>query len=157
MKRFLKSTTLLSEFREGLERLLIRKISFIIKGTVLPINRHEMSEFISWSASLLGERFLPSFVMSLEMRHRRDSEVKNTLIAGLRLSPKEVMEVIALQPENYRESLRDFCVNFLSEPCDRIFNCDADNGICVDAYGKIQYCLALRHPDTVLDSARYRP
>ncbi len=44
-----------------------------------------------------------------------------------------------------------FCNKFPGSPHDGIFNCNARNALCVDAYGKIQFCLALRHPETVLD------
>jgi radical SAM protein with 4Fe4S-binding SPASM domain len=73
----------------------------------------------------------------------------------MRLSPEAGVKILAKQPETYRKEMRKFCENYLTRPTDLIFACNPANTICIDAYGKIQYCLALRHPDTVLDSKRF--
>ena len=144
-----------AEFKAGLNRLLERKIPFFVKGTLFPENRHEINDFLSWAKRLPWMDSLPSFAMFLELRHRRDSMIKNKQIAKMRMTPDEGIKILTMQPELYREEMIKFCKNFLSQPTDMIFNCNASNTICIDAYGKIQYCLALRHPNTVLDSRQY--
>jgi radical SAM protein with 4Fe4S-binding SPASM domain len=37
---------------------------------------------------------------------------------------------------------------------DKLFSCGAGHGGCVDAYGKFQPCMMLRHPDCVYDLKR---
>ncbi len=135
-----------SEFRSGVDLLLARKIPVIIKGTLLPATRHEMNDFIAWTGTM------PSFVMFLELRSRRDSEEKNERIRQLRLPPGEGVRILSTQPDIYRRDMYRICRECEIKPTDRIFTCNQGNKLCIDAYGKIQYCLALRHPDTVLDS-----
>jgi radical SAM protein with 4Fe4S-binding SPASM domain len=36
-------------------------------------------------------------------------------------------------------------------PGDRLFSCGAGHGACVDAYGFLQPCMMVRHPDVVYD------
>jgi radical SAM protein with 4Fe4S-binding SPASM domain len=48
--------------------------------------------------------------------------------------------------------MRDFCSKFIGPPGERLFSCGAGlGGGCVDAYGRFQPCLLLRHPDTGYD------
>ncbi|MBN1663788.1 MAG: radical SAM protein [Deltaproteobacteria bacterium] len=143
------------EFQSGLKNLLDRNIPVYVKGTLLPANRHEINDFIAWAQSLPRMDDLASFVMFLELRHRRDSERKNKRIAKMRLSPEEGLKVLTMQPELYRKEMKKFFDHFMMKPTDLVFTCNAANRVCIDAYGNIQYCLALRHPDTVLDSRRY--
>ena len=139
------------EFRQGIDWLLEYKIPFIIKGTVFPATIDEMEELIAWSSKIPWMDSLPTFPMFLDLRHRRDSSSKNKRIKKLRLTPREGLRILTRDPDLYRREMGTFCSQFLGPPSDKIFNCNANNAICVDAYGKIQYCLALRHPDTVLD------
>lgn len=143
------------EFQSGLKRLLKWNIPFFVKGTLLSVNRHEIDDFLAWGQGLPWMDSLPSFALFLELRHRRDSASKNSRIARMRLSPKEGLKVLTMQPEIYRQEMKKFCENSLTQPTDLIFTCNAPNTICVDAYGKIQYCLALRDPATILDSMRF--
>jgi radical SAM protein with 4Fe4S-binding SPASM domain len=40
---------------------------------------------------------------------------------------------------------------FMKSSGDRLFSCGAGHGACVDAYGFVQACMLLRHPETVYD------
>jgi len=144
-----------AEYRRGVNLLLDRKIPFIVKGTLFPDTRHEMEDFISWASTIPWMDSMPSFVMFLELRHRRDSLAKNRCISSLRLSPKEGLRILTMKPNLYKKEMNRFCNNFLGSPNDYIFNCNFHNALCVDAYGKIQFCLGLRHPDTVFDFREY--
>ena len=54
--------------------------------------------------------------------------------------------------ERYIKEMKDFCSKFMGPPGNKLFSCGAGHGGgCVDAYGKLQLCLSLRHPDTVYD------
>jgi len=143
------------EQRRGIELLLNRNVPFIVKGALLPVNRHELSDFLSWAAMIPWMDSLPSFVMFLELRTRRDAPDKNRQISGMRMSPKDGMAILAMKPDLYRKEMGDFCRRCLDQPSDSIFRCNAPSVICIDAYGHIQYCLALRHPATILDSRRH--
>jgi len=76
-----------AEFRRGVDLLIRHRIPFFLKGTMLPETRSELEQLLSWSQSIPGMKELPSFVLFLELRHRRDSEARNRQIEKLRLSP----------------------------------------------------------------------
>jgi radical SAM protein with 4Fe4S-binding SPASM domain len=139
------------EYRKGLHLLLERNIPFIVKGTLFPETRDEKEEFITWASTIPWMDSFPSFAMFLELRHRRDSKIKNKRIKDLRISPKEGLKILTLKPSLYKKESARFCNTFLEEPNNNIINCNFHNSLCIDAYGKIQFCLALRHPETVFD------
>jgi radical SAM protein with 4Fe4S-binding SPASM domain len=90
--------------------------------------------------------------MFFDLRGRRDSEVKNRQIAGLRPAPEEGVAVLGRRREEYFKEMRQFCSKFMGPAGDKLFACGAGHGTCIDAYGRAQACLLLRHPDTVYDS-----
>jgi hypothetical protein len=96
----------------------------------------------------------PSYSMFFDLRGRRDSEVKNRQIAGLRLTPEEGVAVLTRDREAYLKDMRQFCSKFMGPSGDRLFACGAGHGTCVDAYGRAQMCMMLRHPDMAYDLAR---
>ena len=89
--------------------------------------------------------------MFFDLRGRRDSAVKNRQIAGLRLSPEDGSAILSRRREAYFKEMRQFCSKFMGPSEDRLFACGAGHGTCIDAYGRAQACLMLRHPDTVYD------
>jgi len=52
---------------------------------------------------------------------------------------------------NYRKSMREFAGKFMGPPGDKLFNCGAGLGACVDAYGNAQMCMGLRDPAMLYD------
>lgn len=142
-----------SEYQNGIKLLIKKNVPFFVKGTLLPKSRSEMAEFLDWSSRLPWKDPSPSFIMFLELRHRRDSLAKNIKISGMRISPKEGVKILAMNPDLYRREMANFFKNFWERPTTHVFRCREK--ACIDAYGKIQYCLALRHPDTVLDARQY--
>ena len=139
-----------AEFRRGVDLLLERRVGFVVKGALLPPNRGEMDEFEAWAATIPGMDHTPSYSMFFDLRGRRDSEHKNRQIAGLRLAPEEGVAVLNRR-EAYHKDMRQFCSKFMGPSGDMLFACGAGHGTCVDAYGRAQACLMLRHPDTVYD------
>jgi radical SAM protein with 4Fe4S-binding SPASM domain len=138
-------------FWQGVNLLLEREVPFVVKGALLPPNRAEMYAFETWAATIPWVDKPPSYAMFFDLRCRRDSEQKNRLIRKLRLSPEEGVKVLARNQERYLKSMREFCSKFMGPPGDRLFSCGAGHGGCVDAYGRYQPCLMLRHPDTAYD------
>ena len=142
-----------AEFRRGVDLLLERRVPFVVKGALLPPNRCEMAQFETWAATIPGMDQPPYYSMFFDLRGRRDSPAKNRQIAGLRPSPEEGVSFLSRDRERYRRDMRQFCSKFMRPSGDRLFVCGAGHGTCVDAYGRAQMCLMLRHPDTVLDLA----
>jgi radical SAM protein with 4Fe4S-binding SPASM domain len=136
----------------GINLLLDRQIPFVVKAALLPLNRAEMDAFERWALTLPAMHQSPSYSMFFDLRSRRDSERKNALIRKLRLTPEEGVEVLTRRPEKYRRAMSEFCSKFLKPPGDKLFTCGSGvGGGCLDAYGMLQPCMLLRHPQTVYD------
>jgi radical SAM protein with 4Fe4S-binding SPASM domain len=140
-----------NEFRRGINLLLDRKIPFVVKGALLPPNRREMDLFEIWASTIPGMDKPPSYSMFFDLRCRRDSPAKNRKIEQLRLSPEEGVEVLSRDRERYLKEMKQFCSKFMAPPGDKLFSCGAGHGACVDAYGMLQPCMMLRHPEAVYD------
>lgn len=137
------------QYMRGISLLLEYKVPFVVKYALLPKNQEELPEFEQWAATLPAKQNDPVEPLLLDLRSRRDSEAKNRLIASLRFSPEENIALIARHAESYKKSMAQFCASFLGLQGDRLFACGAGANGCVDAYGKYQMCMMLRHPDTV--------
>lgn len=139
--------------RRGINLLLQMKVPFVVKAALLPSFRHEIKEFEEWAhknTNIPGEKKYDNYSMSFDLRARRDSKEKNRQIKKLRLSPEERLGIIAQNRDEYVKAIRKFCSQFIGIPGKRLFSCGA--GVqegCVDAYGNLQLCMLLRHPDTV--------
>ncbi|MCX5977517.1 MAG: hypothetical protein NTV33_12025 [Coprothermobacterota bacterium] len=138
------------QFRRGVERLQTRGIPFVVKGAILPANKDEWEEFKQWAAAIPSMDHPPGQSMNFDLRARRDDPAKNERIRKLRLSPQETVRALARDPR-YLKEMRQFCGKFIGPPGDQLFRCGAGHGTCVDAYGKAQMCMPLRHPEMVCD------
>lgn len=135
-----------AQFRRGVNLLLVKKIPFVVKSVVLPQNRHEMHEFEAWAKTLPGMTMPPAQALLLELRSRRDDAVKNQAIASLRLSPADVLQVLAGDDDQYHRDAARFAATFSPAPTTRLFGCGAGRSVCIDAYGVAQPCMGLRDP-----------
>ena len=135
----------------AMKLLLEKRIPFIVKGVLLPANAKDVPGFESWAATLSWMDAPPDYATFLDLRARRDSAGKNHSIRHMRYSPQEGTSFLQRRPDYYKKETIRFCKKFLSQPTDRLFPCGAGRGVCVDAYGRAQLCLPLRHPDTVYD------
>jgi radical SAM protein with 4Fe4S-binding SPASM domain len=135
------------DFRRGIELLKEHSVPFVVKGVVLPANRGEIDAFEAWAATLPGMDGPPGYSIFLEKRARRDAPAKNRLIESLRLTPDEGMAIFNRQHQIYLKWAREFCGKFIGPHGDQLFACGAGNAPCVDAYGALQPCLSLRHPE----------
>jgi radical SAM protein with 4Fe4S-binding SPASM domain len=134
----------------GIQLLLEHKVPFVVTSVLLPPNKEEIDEFESWVSTIPWMDTTPSYTLLLDLRARRDSAEKNIFIKGLRPSPDDVVTFLSMRQEKYLKEMREFCSKFMGPPGDRLFSCGAGvNGGCIDAYGHLQPCILLRHPDTV--------
>lgn len=134
----------------GINLLLKKKIPFALKNALLPPVMHEVDEFESWASQLPGLNQKPTFTVSLNLRCRRDSDKKNSTIKDMRLSPDETIKLFARNRDGYLNDMKQFCLKFMGTGGRRLFTCGAGlRGGTVDAYGRFQLCLLLRHPETV--------
>lgn len=138
-----------AQFRQGVDLLLERRVPFVVKGALLPQNRHETGEFEAWAGTLPRMSGRPKYAMFFDLRHRRDDEAKNRLIASLRPSPKEGLALYLRGAGNYRRWTPELAARLLRPAGARLFTCGVceGHGACVDAYGSAQPCLALRAPE----------
>ncbi len=140
-------------FRRGLGLLREHGVPFVVKGAVLPPTRHELDEFEAWAAGLGGASGPPSAALLFDLRSRRDGP-KSALIAGLRIGGDEFVRIARRRGDAAVGEWRDFCARAGGPRGDRLFTCLPSGGsAAVDPYGRLQYCLGLRHPDTVYDLA----
>ncbi len=139
------------EFKRGIDLLLQHNIPFVVKGAMLPPNRHEAEKFEEWAKTIPWMDKSPSHIISYTFRDRRDSEYRNYAIKSLRLSPEEIISILKLQGDEYYKEIRRFCQKFMGPCGDILFKCGAGHKPCVDAYGYLLPCLPLKHPDTSFD------
>jgi radical SAM protein with 4Fe4S-binding SPASM domain len=140
-----------NEFHRGISLLLAKEIPFVVKSVLLPANKSEKMEFETWAATIPWMKRDPSYSVFLDLRTRRDSPNKNRLISSLRFSPEEGVTLISSNEEEYIRSMAQFSTGFMYPQGNGLFSCGAGESGCVDAYGKLQMCLLLRHPDCVYD------
>ncbi len=139
----------------GIHLLLEKKVPFVVKGALLPPNREETEEFESWASTIPWMDTVTSYSIFFDLRARRDSRQKNISIKKLRLSPDEAVAFFFRRREEYLKEMREFCSQFTRPSGSNIFSCGAGvRSGCVDAYGHLQLCMLLRHPDTVYDLKR---
>jgi radical SAM protein with 4Fe4S-binding SPASM domain len=135
---------------QGIHLLLEQKVPFVVKGALLPPNREETEEFESWASTIPWMDTPPSYSIFFDLRARRDSQQKNLLIKKLRLSPVDAVAFFSRRREKYLREMREFCSKFTRPSGRNIFACGAGTRSgCVDAYGYLQLCMLVRHPDTV--------
>ncbi len=134
----------------GIELLLKNNIPFIVKSSFLPQNKDDVEQFEEWAATIPWMDHKPTYSMNFDLRARRDSEDVNKRIKKLRASPMDNLALAIREPEKYYKSMQDFCSKFTSPPGDKLFSCGAgQKSATIDAYGNVQVCILVRHPDTV--------
>lgn len=136
--------------RRGIGLLTEHGVLFIVKGAVLPSTAGEMDGFEDWAAKLPGMNGKPSYAVLFDLRSRRDDEAKNGRIRKLRVGPKDYVRLTSRWGEGYAAELKTFAARSAGPCGDRLFQC-LSSAASVDAYGRFQVCLSLRHPDTVYD------
>jgi len=140
---------------QGIKLLIENKVPFIVKGAILPPNQGEIEDFSTWASTLPWMGGPPKYSILFDLRCRRDSEQKNRRIRNLRPSPIDVLQFLSRNQNGDLETSNNFCSKSIRQPGDKLFSCGAGIGSgCVDAYGNLQPCILLRHPDTVYNLKR---
>jgi radical SAM protein with 4Fe4S-binding SPASM domain len=135
----------------GIDLLVDRKIPFVVKGAFLPSNGGDVQMLEEWAAGIPWMDEPPS-VSVFFVKHARRDVSKNEMIERMRPDPERGVDVLARNPERYVRYMKDFLTRFAGGEDDRIFSCGAGVESCsVDAYGMLQPCLLVRHPEAVYD------
>ena len=137
------------QYQQGITLLKEHCVPFTVKQSLLPSNRDERPEFEAFAASLSRSGKKPDYTMNFDLRARRDDQAKNRQIRGLRFSAEETLAELTKEPGKFAAEMRHFAGKYMRAPGDKLFNCGAGLGTCIDAYGRAQMCMLLRHPDTV--------
>jgi radical SAM protein with 4Fe4S-binding SPASM domain len=140
-----------AEFQRGVRLLLDRDVALKVRSVLLPQNRKDRRAFEDWSAAIPAMDSPAREILSLNLRVRRDDAYRNRQIAGLRIGPEESVEVLNQIGDEYRREAYRICYRFMGPCDDRLFDCGAGRCVCLDAYGVLQPCMDLRHPETVYD------
>jgi radical SAM protein with 4Fe4S-binding SPASM domain len=136
--------------QRGIDLLLENEVPFLVKGALLPPNKTEMAEFLAWASTIPWMDTPPPYSIFFDLRSRRDEVEKNRRIKDLRPTPEEVQEIYARREVVSQREMREFCSKFMGPPGENLFPCGAGvNRISVDAYGYLQPCILLRHPETI--------
>jgi MoaA/NifB/PqqE/SkfB family radical SAM enzyme len=136
---------------QGINLLLKYEIPFVVKSAFLPPNRNEIDKMKKWANSLPWMKRQMLFPMHFNLRVRRDSDQKNSLIEKLRVPPHEVVKH-RTKSKDYIKEMKNYISRFMGPQGSRLFTCRI--GIksgCVDAYGFFQPCLLCKHPKTSYD------
>jgi radical SAM protein with 4Fe4S-binding SPASM domain len=128
-------------------------ISFRIKGIYLDGREQDAAEMEAFALAKTGRDDRVSFSMNFNLRARRDNEAKNEYIRRLRATPEQTLAVLTREPERYIRDKKAFAQKFMGPAGIDLFTCGCGKGGAVDAYGRLQPCLLMRHPDTVYDLA----
>ena len=140
------------KFRNGIDRLLEHNIPFKIKIPYFSFTKNEISIFEEWAAQLPWKDREPGYTVFFDLRARRDSRGKNIIIEKLRNTPEDSLRFLSRKKEEWLKQKKEFCLKFLEIPGDDLVTCGAgQGGGCVDAYGRFQLCMLLRHPQTIYD------
>lgn len=143
-----------AEFRRGVVLLEKYQVPFIVKTALLPFLKDDIAEFETWAQTIPRMDEKPGYAMNFDLRSRRDDPEKNARIAKLRASPEETVTMLARNPL-YLRDMGQFCGKFMAPPGDKLFPCGAGQGTCsIDVSGKVQMCMSLRDPETVVDLHR---
>jgi radical SAM protein with 4Fe4S-binding SPASM domain len=136
----------------GINLLWDHKIPFVVKGALLPSNKDEVEAFKKWAKTIPWMKdALPLISIYYSLRRRRDDQKKNLMIKENRLGARAAMKFLTRNKKAYIESRREYCPKFMRPPADKLFNCGAGCGACVDAFGNLYPCISLRHPDCAYD------
>ena len=147
-----RNATAFADCQKGRERLTQHRVPYILKWVPLPLNKGELDAFMATAAGELGAKGITDLITSLDARARRDNDKKNQRIRSLRLSPYERIAILTRDSDVFLEHMKAFYKSHMAAiDSDTLFTCGAGCSGCVDAYGMLQMCGSLRHPDTIYD------
>jgi radical SAM protein with 4Fe4S-binding SPASM domain len=138
--------------RRGIRLLLKNRVPLSLKQIQLQTIDGKIGKPERWAAAFSeAEKFTP-MGGPLILRCRRDSDRKNKTIRRLRPTPDQFLDILSKQGGAYVAGMKEFIAHYTGQRSKRLLTCGAGKGLaCLDAYGRLQSCLLLRHPDTVYD------
>ena len=135
----------------GIGLLRERKVPFVVKGAFLPACGKDLAAFENWVKSVPGMD-KPSSIAAFISLHARGNKAKNEEIIRVRPDPEGAADIQMRDPVEYVRGLKTFLTRYSGRRDDRLFTCAAGVATCaVDAYGFLQPCLLVRHPEAVYD------
>jgi radical SAM protein with 4Fe4S-binding SPASM domain len=137
-----------AQFKRGLSLLSKYQVPHAVKGVLFQNTLKDKARFESWVTRRTGEK--PAITMMLDLRHRRDSRTRNSVIQCLRLSPVQAAATACADPL-FREQMKVFPTRYMGAQGKRLFTCSAGTSVCLDAYGRLQPCLLLRKRELTYD------
>jgi radical SAM protein with 4Fe4S-binding SPASM domain len=135
----------------GINLLVENCIPIILKSIRLQGGDDGIIEFQKFAEKYSVKGISGGISMDFNLRARRDSEEKNKRISRIRATPQETLAVLCRDKDAYLKGQKQFAEHFMHPGGDDIFSCGCGKGGSVDAYGKLQPCLLLRHPELVYD------
>jgi radical SAM protein with 4Fe4S-binding SPASM domain len=135
------------DFSRGLDLLKNNAIPFALRMAVLKINQHEIGLYRDWCKTNSQSQYL--FICTLSLQSRRDNPVRNATIRKQRIEPLLASQLL-IGTANQSELVK-FCREHAGPMGSRLFNCGWGDEPAVDAYGFLQGCLMLRHPEFVFN------
>jgi len=137
------------EFKCAIGLLKENHIPFTVRMAVLNANKSETGLYEKWVREMENQP-QPMYVTALSLRGRRDNPERNETIRNQRINLDKVMQLL-YDTSDHSEVAIDFCRDFSGFPGTKLFNCGWGKDPAVDAYGRVQGCLLLRHPGFVYD------
>jgi radical SAM protein with 4Fe4S-binding SPASM domain len=135
----------------GITLLVENHIPIFLKSIRLPNQDKDIDEFRKFAEKYSVDGKSSHISMDFNLRGRRDSEEKNRQISKLRATPQETLTIRAGDQDAYKKGQKQFVEKFMRPGGVDLFTCGCGKGGSVDAYGKLQPCLLLRHPDLSYD------
>lgn len=137
---------------QGVQRLVERQVPVLIKGVYTVYTADEVDEIEAFAARYSVGGRCGALTMNFNLRARRDSAEKNKVIRELRATPETTLAMLTRDGgRRYRGAMKAFVGKFMRPPGEALFSCGCGCGGSVDAYGMLQPCLLLRHPEVVYD------
>jgi len=140
----------------GIKLLLSSKIPFVVKTVFLPQNKNEIYELEAWAhKNIPWMDKKTDMIINFDLRGRRDSEAKNRTIKNFRLTADGEIQLLYAKHDDHVREMKRFFASFSGPKGPDLFSCGAgQKAACVDAYGKVQACMLLRHPKMTYDLSR---
>jgi len=140
-------------FRQGLDLLVASGIKIRLKAMALRSNLHEMADIARFCRKHTKDyfRFDPFLHLRLDQNQDRNREIKSE-----RLSPREIVNLEASDPERF-QTLKKACFESFrpaaGQPADdRLFGCGIGNGsLTLGCDGRLRLCASLCAPNTTYD------
>jgi radical SAM protein with 4Fe4S-binding SPASM domain len=137
----------------GIALLEEQHVPFTLTWVPLPPNVKETDAFDVWASEASNGNSTPLYLFLFDLR--RNSSNKNSRILDLRWTPAQSLQFLTRKPSRYVATTQALFSDYGGLTGAALFPCGAGlHSGCVDAYGSLQACLTLRHPQAAYDLSR---